>query len=547
MSARTSSERRDLKRIIVITLAALTLVVAGAVGLMGYAAVGIDRLQAEKERELAQVRLDRTLEGLIENINSSAIWNDSVITLAGEPDLEWLQTNFGDYYADFMGHAVTLIYDRHGELILTSRESDPVDPASERAFIKAVTPLVAEVSREAAGKRDRPRVSFDAAVNRGALVRAGADIYLVGFGTVVPEDMTQPRLQNDPVIVSAKPISELLGALEKDLAIRNPVIAETGVSGSKQGYLVLSGPDGEVLGHVRWTPDRPGLSVLQGAAPAVAGLILLLAAAALALFVRVHGIVRRLEENEVDLTEARDRAEGANVAKSRFLANVSHELRTPLNGVVGMAEVMAMDELSPIQRSRLDVLRESSNNLLRLIERLLQVTRLERREVLVDRIVFDPTAMTGTMVDQYRAAARAKGLELTLHGAETGSRLGDELHVQQVLDFLIDNAITYTDDGQVSVSVGPRDAAVRFTVTDTGMGIAPELLPRLFDVFVQADDSITRRFEGAGVGLSICRNLVEAMGGRISVDSEPGRGSTFTVDLPLPPAVQSAVHEPLAA
>lgn len=547
MAGRTSSERRDLKRIILITLTALTLVVAGAIGLMGYAAGGVDRLQAEKERELAQVRLERTLEGLIDNINSSAIWNDSVISLADRPDLEWLQINFGDYYADFMGHAVTLIYDRHGELILASRDSEPVEFASEQAFIDAVAPLVDAVRREAAGNRDQPRASFDAAVNQSALVRTGADIYLVGFGTVVPEDMSLPRLVSDPVIVSAKPVSELLGALEKDLAIPNPVLTNHGASGDNQGFLVLYGPDDAVLGHVRWTPDRPGLSLLQGAAPAVAGLILLLAAAALALFARVHGIVRRLEENEVDLKEARDRAEAANLAKSRFLANVSHELRTPLNGVIGMAEVMAMDELSPIQRNRLDVLRESSSNLLRLIERLLQVTRLERQEVLVDRVIFDPTAIVRNIVEQYRPAAQAKGLELAIEAAETGLRLGDELHVQQVLDFLIDNAITYTDVGQVNICVGPRDGAVRFTVIDTGLGIAPELLPRLFDVFVQADDSITRRFEGAGVGLSICRNLVEAMGGRITVDSELGRGSTFKVDLPLPPAPQSAVYKPLAA
>jgi signal transduction histidine kinase len=211
-----------------------------------------------------------------------------------------------------------------------------------------------------------------------------------------------------------------------------------------------------------------------------------------------------------------------------------------------MAEVMASGELSPIQRSRLDVLRESGANLLRLIERLLQVTRLERKEVLVDRAVFDPAASAQAMVDQYRPAAHTKGLELTLDCVPTGPRLGDELHLQQVLDFLIDNAVTYTDRGRVSVEVSPRGGAVRFTIADTGMGIAPELLPRLFDVFVQGDDSITRRFEGAGLGLSICRNLVEAMGGRISVDSELGRGSTFIVDLPLPPP-PGVMQEPLAA
>lgn len=546
MSGDANTGRKDLGRIIAISLLALTLILAGAVGLMAYAAVGIDRVQAEKERELAQVRLNRTLEGLVEDINSSAIWNDSVITLAANPDLEWLQINFGDYYADYMNHAVTLVYDRHGDLILTSRDSEPVNAASEQAFIDAVAPLVTAVRLEAAAKHDRPRTGFDAAVNRTAMVRAGADIYLVGFGTVVPEDGTQPRLDNDPVIVSAKPISGFLTALEKDLAIQDPRVGPPGATREGQGYVVLEGPGGSVLGQVRWTPDRPGFSVLTEAAPAMAGLILFLVAAAVALFLRVRGVVRRLEQNELELTEARDRAEIANVAKSRFLSNVSHELRTPLNGVIGMAEIMAVDELSPLQQDRLDLLRESSNSLLRLIERLLQVTRLERREVLVDRVVFDPTLMTGKIVDHYRTAARTKGLELAMDGADTGLRLGDELHVQQVLDFLIDNAITYTDRGRISISVGPRDGAVRFTVADTGMGIAPDLMPRLFDVFVQADDSITRRFEGAGLGLSICRNLVEAMGGRVSVDSELGRGSTFTVDLPLPP-VPDVAMEALAA
>ena len=549
MSGRTSTERKDLKRIIVITLAALTLVIAGAVGLMAYAAAGIDRVQAEKERELAQVRLDRTLEDLIENINSSAIWNDSVTVLTGKPDLEWLQINFGDYYADFMGHSVTLVYDRHGDLILTSRDSEPVDPASERAFIDAVAPLVAEVRRQAAAKHDKPRVSFDASVNHTALVRAGADIYLVGFGTVVREDLSSPRLNNDPVIVSAKPISELLAALEKDLAISSPVLTGAGPSKDKEGYLMLKGAGDMVLGQVRWTPDRPGLSVLKGAAPAVAGLILLLAAAAVALFVRVRGIVRRLEENQLDLTEARDRAEGANIAKTRFLGVMSHELRTPLNGVLGMAEILAMGELDARQRSQLGVLKQSGENLLGLIERILTVAKLEKGEMVPDPTGIDAVTLIQAVANAHRAAAERAGL--TLIAEADGSIQGlwrlDGDYLRQVLGHLVENALRHTPRGTVRLTARAIGSELEFRVSDTGVGIVPSRLPELFAKFVQADDSHTRAKEGAGVGLTLARGLVEAMGGEVRAMSTPGVGSIFTVHLPADRIEAAAPAERQAA
>jgi len=549
MSGRTTIERKDLKRIIAVTLIALTLVIVGAVGLMAYAAAGIDRVQAQKERELAHVRLDRTLEGLVENINSSAIWNDSVITLADEPDLEWIQANFGDYYADFMGHAVTLVYDRHGDLILTSRDSEPVSAASEQAFIDAVRPLVAEVRRAAAAKHDRPRVSFDASVNRTATVRAGADIYLVGFGTVVPEDATQPRLDNDPVIVSAKPISEFLTALEKDLAIRSPVLTEAGPSQVNEGYLVLSGPDDTVLGQVRWTPDSPGLSVLRGAAPAVAGLILLLVAAAVILFFRVRGIVRRLEENELDLTEARDRAESANISKTRFLGVMSHELRTPLNGVLGMAEILDMGELDAKQRSQLGVLKQSGQSLLALIERILTVARLERGEMIADPTGVDAAGLIHALAAAHRPAAERAGLNLiaAVDQSIEGLWQMDGEYLRQALGHLLDNALCHTARGSVRLEARALGRELEFRVADTGAGIAPSRLPDLFGKFVQADDSATRAKDGTGVGLTLARGLVEAMGGTVRAMSTPGMGSIFTIHLPARPVEAAPATERQAA
>ena len=539
-----SFHRRDLQRIVLSALLVAALVLGGTSGLIAWATASVDRVEVDKERSLVERRLTRSLEGLVENVNSATIWNDSVVALSGAPDLEWLQLNFGDYYADYMHHAVTLTYGPDGRLIAASRNSEPVDASQEAVFAATVAPMVAEIRKASAAPGKRRAFGFEAVVNRSAVMRVGSDVWLVAASSVVPEDGSVARPAVDPVVVSAQPIGILLTSLEQDLALVDPRFTTTAAEGP--AVVRISGRGNESLGSLVWTPAEPGRGLLRDAAPVMAAVLLALIAGSVLLLVWVDRVARRLSENEAALTEARDRAEIANVAKSRFLSNVSHELRTPLNGVIGMAEVMASGELSPIQRSRLDVLRESGANLLRLIERLLQVTRLERKEVLVDRAVFDPAASAQAMVDQYRPAAQAKGLDLTLDCVPTGPRLGDELHLQQVLDFLIDNAVTYTDRGRVSVEVSPRDGAVRFTIADTGMGIAPELLPRLFDVFVQGDDSITRRFEGAGLGLSICRNLVEAMGGRISVDSELGRGSTFIVDLPLPPP-SDVIREPLAA
>lgn len=540
-----SFHRRDLRRIVIAALLVVALVVGGTAGLIAWATTSVDRIEAAKERSLVQRRLDRTLEGLVEDINSASIWNDTVVALSGPPDIEWLKVNLGDYYADYMAHAVTLTYDPAGRLVFASRDSEPVPGAREAAFAAAVAPMVTEMRAEAATQAKRRGIGFDAVVNRHAVVRVGPETWLVAASTVVPEDRTIPRPLLDPVVVSAQPISALLTSLELDLAIVAPRFVDTAADGP--ALVNVTGRTGDPLGALVWTPDRPGRGLLLDAAPIVAVVLLVLLAGSVLLLVWVDRVARRLSENESALTEARDRAEAANVAKSRFLSNISHELRTPLNGVVGIAEILATGELSPTQRDRLDLLREASQSLLKLIERLLQVSRLERKEVLVDRTVFDPAASARAAVEQHGPTAAAKGLELAIDCAPTGLRLGDELHLQQVLDFLVDNAVTYTERGRVDVVVRPLGAAVRFTVADTGMGIAPELLPRLFDIFVQGDDSITRRFEGAGLGLSICRNLVEAMGGRISVDSEPGRGSTFTVDLPLPAAPSGLALEPLAA
>jgi signal transduction histidine kinase len=528
-----SSHHRDLRRIVLASLVVGMLVIGGVLGVVFFAAGAIDRLEMAKEQALVQRRLDRTLEGLIEDLNSATVWNDAVPATTGVPDLEWIQVNFGDYFADYMDHDATLVYAGDGRLIQASRDSEPVAADSEAALTQAVALLVAQVRAESSENAKRKGVAFDAVVNRTAIVGVGSEIYLVGTSTVVPEDTGTARPAQDAVVVSARTLTSFIESLPADLMIEAPRLIPA--TDAAPALLAVTDPQGNVLGRIAWRPDRPGQRLLQGAAPMLAGIFLLLLLAGVVLSLAVGRVAKRLVENQTALAEARDRAEAANVAKSRFLSNMSHELRTPLNGVLGMAEVMGAGDLSPIQRSHLAVLKASGADLLHLIEQVLEVSRLDKGELQLTLAPLDLLSLVDRVMSYYASRAGRKGLSLSADVRVHGRRLGDEARLSQALASLLDNAVTFTERGEVRIEAVDRGHAVHIRVMDTGPGIPPEALPHLFDRFVQADDSSTRRFDGAGLGLAICRDIVRAMGGEVSVESSAD-GSVFTVSLPLPDA-----------
>ncbi|PXA77331.1 hybrid sensor histidine kinase/response regulator [Caulobacter sp. D4A] len=256
-------------------------------------------------------------------------------------------------------------------------------------------------------------------------------------------------------------------------------------------------------------------------------------------------LVARLEANDHDLrsamgelVKARDDANAANVLKSHFLANMSHEIRTPLNGVLAMTEVMAMDDLSSKQRERLSVIRESGGLLLAVLNDVLDLSKIEAgRLELVERD-FDLSALASSLRETFVDQARDKGLDFGVMVAPEalGGWHGDVDRLRQILNNLVSNALKFTLEGAVSVRFASAEdgSGLRIDVTDTGIGIAADILPRLFDKFVQADSSTTRRFGGSGLGLSICRELAAVMGGGIHVQSREGQGSTFTVVVAMP-------------
>jgi len=228
-------------------------------------------------------------------------------------------------------------------------------------------------------------------------------------------------------------------------------------------------------------------------------------------------------------------AEAANEAKSSFLATMSHEIRTPLNGVLGMAQAMAADALSPLQHERLDVIRQSGEALLAILNDVLDLSKIEAGRFELEQVEFDLGELMKGAHSAFTALANKKGLSfaLTVEAPARGVYIGDPTRVRQILYNLISNALKFTEHGEVRVTATQAGDALSLVVADTGMGIASDRLGVLFEKFTQADASTTRRYGGTGLGLSICRELAHLMGGEVGAASTLGEGSTFEVKLPL--------------
>ena len=238
-----------------------------------------------------------------------------------------------------------------------------------------------------------------------------------------------------------------------------------------------------------------------------------------------------------DITElhaAREAAEAASRAKSEFLANMSHELRTPLNGVIGVLELLRGTPVDDEQGELLRVATASADALLEIISDVLDVAKIESGKLELEFVPLSPAREARAIARAFAPAAHAKGLSLEVRDSlGEDARLGDPARLRQVLRNLVGNAIKFTAAGGIEVRVLAQGTGVCFEVQDTGIGIPESFRAQLFRPFTQADASVNRRFGGTGLGLTICQQLVERMGGRIEVESEPGRGTTFRVDVPL--------------
>lgn len=247
----------------------------------------------------------------------------------------------------------------------------------------------------------------------------------------------------------------------------------------------------------------------------------------------IGALLRRLHNAVKD-------AETANAAKSQFLASMSHEIRTPLNGVIGMSDLLSTTVLDETQKEYATTIQASAKSLLSLIEDILDISKIEAGKIEIENKVFDLYTTVRSVVKMLTPGAEKKGLNCRLHiKPETPYNLmGDELHLRQILINLIGNAIKFTNTGSIEINISTvytkkQVSLIRFEITDTGIGIAPEVQAHIFEKFTQANSNISKQYGGTGLGTSIAKNLVELMGGEMGLTSQLGQGSTFSFEVPL--------------
>ncbi|WP_082532169.1 MULTISPECIES: ATP-binding protein [unclassified Phenylobacterium] len=565
MRSSLARNRRAISRIVAFATAVLLIVAAGGLGLLLYTAKVVDRAHVDEERALVSNYLREREHELVGQLISASIWDDAYLKLGRDFDAEWADLYVGSYFETYMRHAASLVLDEADRPIYAWRDGGRAGERQAAAFLHETAPLVAkvrELERLRGAARNR---GMSGSITRTGVISVGAELYMVAVTNIVPETpAVHARGGAERLLISARRVdTALLQDVARDMRVADVRLLPW--NGATPASVTLHGPNGRPIAALAWTSSHPSDAMLRQVAPVFALGLLALLGCTLALAACVRRVFGEIDRNDQalaltmdELVRARDEAAAASVAKSQFVANMSHEIRTPLNGILGMTQIMARDELSPAQRDRLDVVRESGQTLLTLLGDILDISKIEAGRLEIDNHEFDLAHAVHAACAPFAQLAGQKdvGFRIEIDEAAAGVWFGDGVRLRQVLANLASNAVKFTAAGEVAVRVARQTEGVRFTVRDTGIGIAADKMGDLFEKFIQVDASTTRRYGGTGLGLAISHELAAMMGGELTVESVEGHGSVFTALLPLVwrapmlppalplPAAQSRIAKP---
>ena len=550
MSSSLPNSRAAVRTIVALAAVMLAIVMVGATGLMVYAATSVDDVQRTEEQNLVSRQITQNVEQLVPDVTSIAVWEQAYVRMTPDMDLAWVDVEIGRYLHENMNHHMSVILDGDGKVVYAWREDGRIPLKDAASFVAATKGLSDKIRSEVRlthrlGQKLQGGPS-NAKTASGLFLLDGR-YYMAGASTIIPELPSMPMKDSAPYIaVSARLMDQtFLDHLSEDTLVTGLSIHPLGdatahATGLARSPIIDAG--GYRVGDLVWTPKQPGIRVLVKAIPVFLLALAIFAAAGLALFAYIRGLLREmtasdqaLDRTMEELVRARDQANSASEAKSQFLANMSHEIRTPLNGILGMAQVMALDRLSDAQRDRLVVVRDSGEALLTVLNDILDISKIEAGKLEIDDHEFDLVEAVSTTCSGFANLATQKDVDFRVNfdPAADGRWFGDSTRLRQILSNLVSNAVKFTAQGEVQVQVSRAGNGLRFVVSDTGIGIPAEHLGELFEKFSQVDASTTRRFGGTGLGLAICRELVGLMGGVLTVTSEAGVGSRFAFDLPF--------------
>jgi signal transduction histidine kinase/ActR/RegA family two-component response regulator len=523
---RRESEFRLLAPLIGLALGAMAVFVASLL----IWAHQVDRDVRKQEEDLVRRGLTARIHEVERSVLSETNWDEAVVNLDNRFDRAWAEANLNDHRAQSIEFERLFVLDGDNRAIYARLGRLAVAASEFRRFTGAES-LIAAVRRAEATRgpiaRRAPGASkllVSRAIQASDFIMHEGAVYLVTASLVQPDlGAAAPKGAFAPIVITALRVDASALARLRDRFRLDDLQAGVGVKPRRgQAHIALPVAGGDQPLVLSWTPHTPGAELARAAALPVALVLVAFGVVGLVMIARIRRAAAQFLSSHRSQTQ--------------FLANISHEIRTPLNGVSAIAAALGRTPLSAAQAEMVGIIQGSGETLERVLSDVLDASHMEAGAVQVERQPFHLGDVIRSVATFAGPLAEDKALDLIIDidPAAEVAVTGDAIRVKQVLTNLVSNAVKFTSDGYVAIAVRPEGKdRWRIDVQDTGVGFDPAEKDRLFGRFQQGDGSTTRAYGGAGLGLTICKQLVELMGGEIDANGAPGQGATFSIRLPL--------------